>query len=143
MDLLSNYSEEIRDRIVNAHDFEKTFRARPTVSDDSFYAISQDLASSKPGTVLKVEEETDVSLYTLPSNLALSRFVYQSKTSKGDLIPVSAYVLWPYFARSRKDGLSMVIWVSDLGACCPILLLSKEVLASPTTFPRLGIGIKV
>ena len=60
--------------------------------------------------LLKVEREKNTSLYTLAPNLSLSRFIYQSKTSNGTLVPVSAYVLWPYRARDYGDGLPLVVW---------------------------------
>ncbi|KAI4224885.1 MAG: hypothetical protein L6R36_004337 [Xanthoria steineri] len=40
----------------------------------------------------------------------MSRFMYLSKTSNGTIVPVSAYILWPYIARDYGDGLPMVVW---------------------------------
>ena len=107
---LPDILEEDRRNITNAHNFEKSFRAHGSVSEDSFYHVPRNAADASPGTVLKIELETETSCYTLPPNLALSRFIYQSKTSTGTLVPVSAYVLWPYIARPYKDGQPAVIW---------------------------------
>lgn len=110
MESLEHLPVEDVNRIKNAHEFEKSFRARPSVTEDSFYTVSRETASCGPGTLLKVEEDTDTSLYTLPPNVSMSRFVYQSTTSDGSLVPVSAYVLWPYVARQLHNGLPTVAW---------------------------------
>ncbi|KAL8722173.1 MAG: hypothetical protein Q9181_007546 [Wetmoreana brouardii] len=59
-----------------------------------------------------MENQTNTSAYTLAPNLSLSRFMYQSLTSNGDLVPVSGYVLWPYVARPLPNAhsLPMVVW---------------------------------
>ena len=95
---------------INAHKFELSYRAHPSVAEDPFYSAPPNATEVAPGTLLKVERETNTSLYTLAPNLSLSRFVYQSKTSNGTLVPVSAYVLWPYIARDYGDGLPVVVW---------------------------------
>ncbi|KAI4140988.1 MAG: hypothetical protein L6R39_005557 [Caloplaca ligustica] len=95
---------------AKAHEFELSYRARPSVSEDPFYTVPPDTREASPGTLLKVERETNTSLYTLASNLSLSRFMYQSKTSNGTAVPVSAYVLWPYMARDYGNGLPVVVW---------------------------------
>ena len=94
----------------SAHNFELSYRARPSVAEDPFYTAPRNTTDVAPGTLLKVERQSNTSLYTLAPNLSLSRFMYQSKTSKGTLIPVSAYVLWPYIARDYGDGLPVVVW---------------------------------
>ena len=108
--LPENFTDEDRRNITNAHNFEKSLRAHGSISEDPFYRVPKDTADVPAGTLLKVEEEIDTSCYTLPPNLALSRFIYQSKTSSGALVPVSAYVLWPYIARPYKGGQPVVVW---------------------------------
>jgi len=98
------------DDIVNAHKFEQGYRADTSITKDPFYAAPDSSSDAAAGTLLKVEKETDVSLYTIAPNLALSRFMYQSKTSKNLLVPVSAYVLWPYIARPYRSGYPVVAW---------------------------------
>ena len=81
-----------------------------SLSDDTFYNVSRDTASATPGTPLKVEKDTDTSLYTIPPATALSRFIFQSENLSGSLIPVSAFVLWPYSPRTQPDGYPIVAW---------------------------------
>lgn len=95
---------------INAHRFELSYRAHPSVTEDPFYTVPKNATDVAPGTLLKVERETNTSFYTLAPNLSLSRFMYQSKTSDGSLVPVSAYILWPYMARDYGDGLPVVVW---------------------------------
>ena len=95
---------------INAHNFELSYRAHPSVAEDPFYTVPQNATDVAPGTLLRVERETNTSFYTLAPNLSLSRFMYQSKTSDGTLVPVSAYVLWPYIAREYGDGPPVVVW---------------------------------
>ncbi|KAL8838550.1 MAG: hypothetical protein Q9170_002092 [Blastenia crenularia] len=98
------------DTTSKAHAFELTYRAHPSVAQDPFYTLPQLASDASPGSLLKVERETNTSLYTLAPNLSMSRFIYQSKTSSGRLVPVSAYTLWPYIARNYGHGLPVVAW---------------------------------
>lgn len=95
---------------IKAHKFEESYRAHGSVSGDEFYQVPKSAVNASPGALLKLEKETNTSLYTIPPNLALSRFIYQSKTSYDSLVPVSAYVLWPYVARPYHDGYPVVAW---------------------------------
>lgn len=105
-EIIGSYSDDA----INAHKFEESYRAHGSVSEDDFYTVPKNAADAKPGALLKLEKETNTSLYTIPPNLALSRFIYQSKTSYDSLVPVSAYVLWPYVARPYHDGYPVVAW---------------------------------
>ena len=98
--------------VLNAHNFEKSNRARPSVFTDPFYSVPKNTENAPPGTLLKLEKNTDTSLYTLPPNISLSRLMYQSQTSSGFLVPVSACILWPYVARSYPNttGYPVVAW---------------------------------
>ncbi len=98
--------------VLNAHEFEKSNRAHPSVSTDPFYTVPPNTQNSPPGTLLKLEKQTDTSLYTLPPNISLSRFLYQSQTSSGSPVPVSACILWPYVARPFPNitGHPLVAW---------------------------------
>ena len=98
--------------IINAHNFEKSNRAHPSVSTDPFYTVPKNTSNAPPGTLLKLERQTDTSLYTLPPNISLSRLMYQSQTSSGSLVPVSACIIWPYVARAYPNisGYPTVAW---------------------------------
>ena len=102
--------------LSGARAHEASYKVHASVVDDDFYKVpsktgelsTADLAA---GSLIKVEATTDTSLYTLAPNLALSRILYQSKTSTGRLVPVSGYVLWPYSARLNHVGKqSVVVW---------------------------------
>lgn len=106
---------------INAVNFEASNRAHGSISTDSFYDAPNISSSPRPGTLLKVEKETNTSLYTIPPSLALSRFIYESMTSSGNPVPVSAYILWPYTARPYHGGLPLVAWAhgtSGVSAQC-------------------------
>lgn len=98
--------------VIEAHEFELSYRAHSSVANDSFYTVPRDSASAVAGTLLKVENQTNTSAYTLAPNLSLSRFMYQSLTSNGTLVPVSGYILWPYVAQHfhHAQDLPMVVW---------------------------------
>jgi pimeloyl-ACP methyl ester carboxylesterase len=64
---------------------------------DDFYSIPTNFTSSmKPGILLRVETHTNLANYTVPSSLTMSRIMYTSKSLNGTVVPVSAFVLWPY-----------------------------------------------
>ncbi|KAL2848749.1 Alpha/Beta hydrolase protein [Aspergillus pseudodeflectus] len=64
---------------------------------DGFYTIPDDFdPSMEPGTLLRVEEHTDITNYTVPGGLTMSRIMYTSESLNGTVVPVSAFVLWPY-----------------------------------------------
>lgn len=73
---------------------------------DDFYSVPVNFSTSmEPGTVLKVEIHTDLVNYTVPAGLSMSRIMYTSQTLNGTIVPVTAFVLWPYapfeYANSR------------------------------------------
>ncbi|EPE33126.1 alpha/beta-Hydrolase [Glarea lozoyensis ATCC 20868] len=98
------------EEVVQAIEFEKSQWATGSVYEDPFYSVEGLDASARPGALLKVEKTSDVSLYSIPAATTLSRFVYQSKTFSGSLVPVSAYVLWPSSPRTSPDGFQVVAW---------------------------------
>lgn len=51
---------------INAHRFEKPNRAHTSVSADSVYTVPEHTRNIPPGTLLKLEKQTDTSVYTLP-----------------------------------------------------------------------------
>lgn len=64
---------------------------------DDFYSIPNKFTPSmKPGSLLRVETHTNLTSYTVPSGLTMSRIMYTSQSLNGTVIPVSAFVLWPY-----------------------------------------------
>ena len=96
--------------IVDALQFEKDNWANGPATADPFYTVSPETADARPGTLLKVETDTDSSKYLLPSSTAISRIVYQSETINGSAVPVSACVLWPYAPRKHEGRYLIAAW---------------------------------
>ncbi|KAK8155130.1 secretory lipase [Phyllosticta citrichinensis] len=93
-------SETTTNNVNVALNFERTNWATGPVAEDPFYTtVPQNSTFLPPGSLLKVEDYTNISLYTVPPNLALSRIMYQTLDFKGFPIPTSAYVLWPFHPR--------------------------------------------
>lgn len=96
----ANISVETAHNVEVALRYERTNQA---VQNDPFYDLpaSWDAANPPPpGSILKVEEYTNLSLYTLPMSVSMSRFLYATETHNGTVMPASAYVLWPYLPRT-------------------------------------------
>ena len=109
--------------------FEQSKWDTGSVQTDPFYTPPFNASSAPPGSVLKVEDLTDTTLYTLPPNLALSRVIYQSSTYLPDQtntpIPTSAYILWPWQPRidPATGKYAVVGWAHGtsgiFGECAP------------------------
>jgi len=79
-----------------------------SVTDDPFYRLPASYNMSHPpppGTIIKLEEFTNTTTYTIPPTLTMSRFLYTTEALNGSSVPASAYILWPYQPR-RFQGLS-------------------------------------
>jgi hypothetical protein len=142
--------------------FEQTNWATGSVHSDSFYTVPPNSADKPPGSILKVEDYTNTTLYTLPPNVALSRILFQSETFNGSATPASAYVLWPWMPRiDPKTGKYAVVgWGHGTsgvyGECAPshirnlwyqysapyILALQGYVVVAPD-YAGLGIDISL
>lgn len=105
--------------------FEQTNWATGSVDRDPFYDAPSGCEEKAPGSLLKVEEVTNTSLYTLPPNVALSRILFNSESFNGSAVPASAYVLWPWMPRlDPKTGkYAVVSWGHGtsgvFGECAP------------------------
>ncbi|KAK7048987.1 putative secretory lipase [Favolaschia claudopus] len=99
--------------------------------NSNFYTVPQNFSRDlAPGTLLAVEQATNLSSYLVPSSLTLSRIMYTTTNLNGTIQPASAYVLWPYapapwFASSSNSSSSpsfpLVAWAhgtSGLFATC-------------------------
>ncbi|KAL8827123.1 MAG: hypothetical protein Q9191_003381 [Dirinaria sp. TL-2023a] len=101
----------IADAMEKAWTFEKFTWATGSVHDDPFYEAPPPSLSAIPGQLLKVEEATDPTKYTIPPGTALSRILFQTRTLAGAAVPASAFVLWPYSPRSQPGGtVPVVAW---------------------------------
>ena len=102
--------EELPQPIKSALEFEKLNYVRGSVTDDAFYNVPDGAADIAAGTLIKVEKEVDASQYLLPPATSLSRIVYQSESLNGRLLPVSAFILWPFSPTRHEDGYPLVAW---------------------------------
>ena len=113
----ANISFPTASNVAVAASFERSnWAPSGSVFDDPFYTdLPANASSAPPGSLLKLEAFTNTSGYTIAPTLALSRLVYQSRRLDGVLVPVSAYVLWPYHPRRKLAGklggkISLVSW---------------------------------
>lgn len=88
--------------VVSAHAFERLNRAHPSVSTDQFSTAPKTNQNAPPGTLLNGKADQCVPLaFTLYHQISPSTNAhYQSQTSSGSLVPVSACISWTYVARS-------------------------------------------
>ena len=117
-DLKSSLPIEIRKLL----EFEELDWATGSVLEDPFYSIEgSDFASAAPGKLLKIERAINTWKHALPPATTMSRFVFQSKSLNGSLVPVSAYVLWPSSPRYDVVGgdYQMVVWAHGTGGTVP------------------------
>ncbi|RYP67449.1 hypothetical protein DL771_007227 [Monosporascus sp. 5C6A] len=118
----ANLSRELSQAVLTALNFERSNWAGTSVRLDPFYVdLPSNWTDAPAGSVIKVEQRTSTSLYTIAPTLAMSRLLYTTKTLNGTVIPASAYVLWPWLPRrfggscsdcgdSAEDGLPVVAW---------------------------------
>ena len=63
-------------------------------ADLDFYKAPSNFSSTLPeGSILQVEYATNLSVYTVPSGLTMSRIIYTTADLNGTIIPTSAYIL--------------------------------------------------
>lgn len=82
------------------------------IQNDLFYATPANISGAKPGQILKVERQSNVSAYDIPPGQSLSRIMYASVDNFGDIVPATAAILWP-FTPKRFNGSSdypLVAW---------------------------------
>ncbi|KAF2117087.1 Alpha/Beta hydrolase protein [Lophiotrema nucula] len=126
---LYNLSTLLSKNVEVALNYERSNWALGSIDDDGFYDAPSVTNSTPAGTLLRVEEVTDTSYYTIAPNLAMSRILYVTETLNGSMVPASAYVLWPWHAKSFSDsslnvsGVPVVAWAHGTsgvyGECAP------------------------
>ena len=96
--------------VGDALDFEQSnwVNGVPVVADE-FYTPPAYLETDAAGKLLKIDDGVDASKYLLPPGTALSRIMYLSETISGAIVPVSAFILWPYSPKHHSDGLYPVV----------------------------------
>lgn len=65
-----------------------------------------------PGSILKIEVATNLTNYTVPSSLSMSRIIYTTTNVNGTVLPASAYILWPYdpLPIDAGPGMAVALW---------------------------------
>ena len=108
---ITDKMSELPPPVQAALDFEKkNWVDGISVFDDPFYKLPPTLPGPLPvKRLLKVDDAVDRSKFFLPPGTALTRIMYRSENLKGTVVPVSAYVLWPYSPKTHSDGLHPVI----------------------------------
>jgi pimeloyl-ACP methyl ester carboxylesterase len=102
--------------------FERSNWAGSSTQIDPFYNdLPVNSSSLLAGSIVKVELFTNTSEYSLPPMVALSRFVYTTRSLNGTIVPASAYILWPYSPRqfsnttSTATRIPVVAWAHGAG----------------------------
>lgn len=73
-----------------------SWEAEQRASDFSFYTVPENYSSAlAPGSVLRLEQTTNLTNYAVPTPLTMSRVLYTTEDFNGTVIPASAYILWP------------------------------------------------
>ncbi|KAI7235700.1 hypothetical protein KC330_g4141 [Hortaea werneckii] len=99
----ANLSAETVQNVEVAVNYERTNQPGGSIQNDDFYNLPDDYDYAnppKPGSIIKVEEHTNITYYTLPPTVSMSRILYASETLNGSSVPASAYILWPYLPRA-------------------------------------------
>ncbi|KAI4264286.1 MAG: hypothetical protein L6R42_000600, partial [Xanthoria sp. 1 TBL-2021] len=95
--------------ITVALNFERSNWATGSVYEDLFYKVLSNASNATAGSLLKLEEYTNTSLFTVPPTTALSRFLFQTIDFNGTAQPASAYILWPFTPYKLVDGIYPVV----------------------------------
>ena len=112
-------------RAFTAHEFENDQHAHNL---DPFYTTPTNFSSAAaPGMLLSVEVATNMSTYSVPSGLSMSRILYITEDLNGTTLPASAYILWPYSSLqstgNSNSGHPVVAWAHGTSgmfkACAP------------------------
>ena len=106
--LKAGINDTVANNIEVALNFERSNWANGSVDADPFYRPPSNASFAPAGSLLRLQLYPNTSAYTLPPNTALSRFLYQTETLNGTLIPASAFILWPYTPRVEADGYPVV-----------------------------------
>lgn len=104
---LGKLTESEGDTLNTIINFDRSQLANGGPHEDGFYNV-QNIPTgqlpTEPGKVIKLQEFTDPSPYSIPPKTAMSRIIYTTTNANGTLVPASAYVLWPYQPKKFQAG---------------------------------------
>ncbi|KAK0334704.1 hypothetical protein LTR91_022820 [Friedmanniomyces endolithicus] len=66
------------------------------IQNDAFYDTPANFTQAKPGQIVKLEPQTNVTAYDVPPGTSLSRFMYASVDEKNQTVPATGIILWPF-----------------------------------------------
>ncbi|KAJ0120726.1 uncharacterized protein J7T55_015458 [Diaporthe amygdali] len=128
LDASTTCNETCKELVLRVSSWEAEQRA----SDFSFYTVPENYSSAlAPGTILSLERTTNLTNYTVPTPLTMSRMLYTTEDLNGTVIPASAYILWPSSplrvpvanSSSNNTQWPMVAWAhgtsGGLSPCAP------------------------
>ncbi|TVY36519.1 hypothetical protein LSUB1_G005585 [Lachnellula subtilissima] len=97
----ANFTLSDVDSVNNIIKWEQSQYAGGPTTEDIFYNLPTIANGSNlsPGTLIKTEDFTNITTYSLSANLALSRILYMSRNLNGSSVPASAFILWPFTPR--------------------------------------------
>ncbi|KAI2617102.1 putative secretory lipase [Hypoxylon sp. NC1633] len=105
---LANLTSAVASNIDIIINFDRSQLANGGPAEDSFYELPQlpstSYAALRPGTLLKLQEVTNMTSFVIPPNTALSRILYVTTNHNGTVIPASAFVLWPFSPKKFQQG---------------------------------------
>lgn len=98
--------------LQNIISFDRSQLAFGGPSQDEFYTLPPRSATDlQPGLLLKLQESTDPTAYTIPPSTALSRLLYTTTNYNGTVLPASGFLLWPFQPRSIKSNrVPVIVW---------------------------------
>ncbi|KAI9375017.1 putative secretory lipase [Aspergillus egyptiacus] len=114
---LANLTDDQAAVINTITNFDRSQLANGGAHEDDFYNI-QTLPQAQwptlPGKILKLQNFTDPSSFSIPPKTAMSRIVYSTTNANGTLVPASAYILWPYQPKRLRGmnhtSVPVVLW---------------------------------
>lgn len=112
----ANFTLAEAESVNNIINWETSQYAGGPTTEDTFYNLPSlaNGSSLAPGTLIRVEDFRNLTPYSLPTNLALSRILYTSSNLNGTSVPTSASILWPFSPRSFPNQTSnaapVIVW---------------------------------
>jgi len=98
--------------LQNIINFDRSQLAFGGPTQDDFYTLPPRNATNlRPGHLIKLQQSTDPTAYTIPPGAALSRLLYTTTNYNGTVLPTSGFILWPFQPRPTKSNrVPVVVW---------------------------------
>ena len=110
----ASLSPELASSFNAVLNFERSSHAYGGPRQDDFYVVPRlsesEVASLRPGQILKMQEVTDPSQFATTAGSSMSRIIYVTENFNGTLVPASAYILWPFRPRKGAERAPTVLF---------------------------------